>query len=142
MAYIQILNGPNLDLLGRREPDIYGHLTLAEINGGIESSYPNTEFHFAQYNGEGDIIDTLHLVGFDPDCIGIVLNAAAYTHYSYAIADAIAAIAAPVVEVHISNVHARESFRTQSVIAPVCVGTIAGFGAESYILAVQALLDL
>ena len=142
MAYIQILNGPNLDRLGRREPEIYGHLTLAEINGGIESSYPNTEFRFAQHNGEGDIIDTLHLAGFDPDCIGIVLNAAAYTHYSYAIADAIAAIPDPVVEVHISNVHARESFRAQSVIAPVCAGTIAGFGAESYILAVQALLDL
>ncbi len=95
----------------------------------------------AQYNSEGEIIDALHHAGFDPDCIGIALNAGAYTHYSYAIADAIAAISVPVVEVHMSNVHSREEFRHRSVIAPVCAGTISGFGEKSYRLALEAIMQ-
>lgn len=140
MKYILILNGPNLNLLGKREPGIYGHSTLGSIIDGLKTAYPAVEIRAAQHNGEGELIDELHTAGFDTDCIGIAFNAGAYTHYSYAIADAIAAIPAPVVEVHISNVHAREEFRHRSVIAPVCRGTIAGFGTDSYRLAVEALL--
>lgn len=141
MAYILVLNGPNLNLLGRREPEIYGKQTLDDINAGLAARFPGVEFRFVQHNGEGELIGEIHASGFDPECLGIVLNAGAYTHYSYAIADAIAAIPAPVVETHISNVHARESFRRESVIAPVCAGTISGFGAESYALAVMAIID-
>ena len=142
MKYIMIINGPNLNLLGRREPEIYGHRTLDDINRDLaETLADGLCLETAQYNSEGDVIDALHKAGFDPECIGIVLNAGAYTHYSYAIADAIAAIDAPVVEVHISNVHAREEFRRTSVIAPVCAGTIAGFGEKSYKLALAALMD-
>lgn len=140
MKYILILNGPNLNLLGKREPEIYGHTTLDSIISGLRTAFPTTELRHAQHNGEGELIDELHLAGFDSDCIGIAFNAGAYTHYSFAIADAIAAIPAPVIEVHISNVHAREEFRHRSVIAPVCRGTIAGFGTDSYRLAVEALL--
>lgn len=140
MKYILILNGPNLNLLGKREPGIYGHTTLDSIISGLVSAFPETTLRHAQHNGEGELIDELHRAGFDPDCIGIAFNAGAYTHYSYAIADAIAAIPAQVVEVHISNVHAREEFRHRSVIAPVCRGTIAGFGADSYRLAIEAIL--
>lgn len=140
MKYILILNGPNLNLLGKREPGIYGHSTLRSIIDGLKAAYPAVEIRAAQHNGEGELIDELHTAGFDSDCIGIAFNAGAYTHYSYAIADAIAAIPVPVVEVHISNVHAREEFRHRSVIAPVCRGTIAGFGTDSYRLAVEALL--
>ncbi|MDE6526577.1 MAG: type II 3-dehydroquinate dehydratase [Muribaculaceae bacterium] len=140
MKYYLILNGPNLNLLGRREPEIYGHDTLDDINRSIAAMLADGEsLEARQFNGEGDIIDALHQAGFDADCVGIVLNAGAYTHYSYAIADAIAAIEVPVVEVHISNVHAREDFRRKSVIAPVCAGTISGFGADSYRLALTAL---
>lgn len=140
MKYILILNGPNLNLLGKREPGIYGHSALGSIIDGLKAAYPAVEIRAVQHNGEGELIDELHTAGFDTDCIGIAFNAGAYTHYSYAIADAIAAIPAPVVEVHISNVHAREEFRHRSVIAPVCRGTIAGFGTDSYRLAVEALL--
>ena len=139
--YILVLNGPNLNLLGRREPEIYGTTTLSGINAALEEAFPQIELRFAQHNSEGDIIDELHAAGFDPQCLGIALNAGAYTHYSYAIADAIAAVPAPVVEVHMSNVHAREEFRAKSVIAPVCRGTVAGFGALSYRLAIEALID-
>ena len=139
--YILILNGPNLNLLGRREPEIYGTATLADLCASIGSRFPEQPLRFAQHNGEGEIIDELHSAGFDSSCLGIVLNAGAYTHYSYAIADAIAAIPVPVVETHISNIHAREAFRATSVIAPVCAGTVAGFGTESYNLAIQALID-
>ncbi len=142
MAYILILNGPNLNLLGRREPEIYGSQTLSDINDSLKSAFPEAGLRFAQHNGEGELIEALHTAGFDPDCRGIAFNAGAFTHYSYAIADAIAAIPAPVVEVHMSNVHAREEFRHTSVIAPVCRGTIAGFGANSYHLAVAAILAL
>lgn len=142
MAYILILNGPNLNLTGHRNPEIYGNETLEEINRGLVEALPAGMALVAeQYNGEGEIIDALHRVGFDAECLGVVLNAGAYTHYSYAIADAIAAIDAPVIEVHMSNVHAREEFRHTSVISAACRGTIAGFGKMSYTLAVRALLD-
>ena len=140
MAYIQIINGPNLNLLGKRRPEVYGTTGLDDINASLSDHFRGTEFRFMQSNSEGEIIDAIHKAGFDADCLGIVLNAGAYTHYSYAIADAIEAVAAPVVEVHISNIHAREEFRSRSVIAPVCRGSIAGFGARSYFLAVEVLL--
>ncbi len=140
MKYYLILNGPNLNLLGRRQPAVYGSDTLDDINRRLAMTLSGGESIVAeQYSAEGDIIDAIHRAGFDSDCLGIVLNAGAYTHYSYAIADAIAAVDVPVVEVHISNVHAREDFRRLSVIAPVCAGTIAGFGADSYRLALDAL---
>ena len=141
MKYILIINGPNLNLLGRREPEIYGSRALDDINRDLAATLPDGLcLETEQYSGEGEIIDALHRAGFDPDCLGIVLNAGAYTHYSYAIADAIAAISVPVVEAHISNVHAREDFRRTSVIAPVCAGTISGFGEASYRLALEAIM--
>ncbi len=140
MAYIQIINGPNLNLLGRRRPDIYGQSTLDDINDELRGRFAATELRFAQSNSEGTIIEAIHAAGFDSECLGIVLNAGAYTHYSYAIADAIEAVDVPVVEVHISNIHAREDFRNRSVIAPVCRGSIAGFGKYSYFLAIEAIL--
>ena len=138
--YILILNGPNLNLLGQREPEIYGYETLDDINAWLDVEC-GVRLLFEQRNGEGELIDLLHDMGNDADCAGIVLNAGAYTHYSYAIADAIAAIAAPVVEVHMSNIAAREEFRRTSVIAPVCAGTVAGFGKAGYALAVKAIAE-
>ncbi len=140
--YIQIINGPNLNLLGMREPEIYGTETLDDIILGVRSRFPNTAFADAQYNSEGDIIDTIHDAGTDPDCLGIILNAGAYTHTSLAIADAIRAISTPVVEVHLSNIAAREAIRHTSLIAGACRGTITGFGAQVYDLAVRAILSL
>lgn len=133
-----ILNGPNLNMLGVREPDIYGKNTLAAVEEEIRKRVGNRcELEFFQTNSEGGIIDKLH----STDADGVVLNAGAYTHYSYAIHDAIKSIPAPVVEVHLSNIHAREEYRHRSVIAAACVGSICGFGTESYILAATALLD-
>lgn len=137
-----ILNGPNLNLLGVREPGIYGDTGLEEMNREI-SDYADRQgiaCDFYQSNSEGGIIDRLHAAR--TAYAGVVLNAGAYTHYSIAIRDAISAIQLPVVEVHLSNVHAREEFRHQSVIAPVCVGGIFGFGKNSYRLAVDALAAL
>lgn len=138
--YIAVINGPNLNLLGKRQPEIYGTMTLEELCFKVAAEVENVALQFVQHNSEGDIIDSIHSFGFDKDCMGIVLNAGAYTHYSYAIADAIAAIPLPVVEVHISNIAAREEFRSRSVIAPVCRGSIAGFGIASYTLAVTYLI--
>lgn len=138
---ILILNGPNLNLLGRREPAIYGNASMKSIFTALQQEYPGIELLYFQSNSEGEIIDRLHAAGFDPACRGIVLNAGAYTHTSLAIADAIAAIETPVVEVHLSNIFARESIRHTSLIAPVCKGSISGFGAMSYSLAVKALLE-
>ncbi len=141
--YILTVNGPNLNLLGKREPEIYGTRTLDDINAMLVTAFAGrVELRFVQSNSEGAIIDAIHEAGFDPACLGIALNAGAYTHYSYAIADAIAAVPVPVVEVHISNPQAREQFRRTSVIAPVCRGTVSGFGANSYVLAVNAILNL
>ena len=137
---ILVLNGPNLNLLGLREPGVYGSEGYEEICRFVKqrARARGAEIQFAQSNSEGGMIDLLHgAVGvYD----GIVLNAGAYTHYSYAIRDAIAAIRLPVVEVHLSNIHAREEFRHTSVIAPVCIGQISGFGKTSYVLGVEALL--
>lgn len=133
---ILILNGPNLNLLGRRQPEIYGDTTLAASVDLLSATFPEVEIEHFQSNHEGDIIDRLQTTDAD----GIVLNAGGYTHTSVAIADAIAAIATPVVEVHISNIAVREPFRRKSLISAVCVGTIAGFGIDSYRLGVEALL--
>lgn len=139
---VLVLHGPNLDLLGERETGIYGKDTLENINGEImrEAQNLGLDCEIHQSNSEGEIIDLLHSARgvFD----GVVINAAAYTHYSIAIRDAIAAIRIPCIEVHMSNVFAREQFRHHSVIAPVCAGSIAGFGKNSYILAINGLKDL
>ncbi|MDR1572474.1 MAG: type II 3-dehydroquinate dehydratase [Clostridiales Family XIII bacterium] len=139
MKKIAVINGPNMNLLGRREPDRYGSLTLEAINARIEAEAAalGAECEFFQSNLEGEIVTAIQ-GAWDAD--GVILNAAAYTHYSVAIRDAVAAIAAPVVEVHMSNVHAREGFRRRSLIAPVCAGSISGFGAAGYSLALLALL--
>ena len=137
---ILVVNGPNLNLLGLRQPEIYGYSTLSDIISGLAAIFPDIEIEHFQSNHEGLIIDKLHAAGYDPDYIGIVLNAGAFTHTSLAIADAIAAISRPVVEVHLSNVFAREQIRHRSLIAPVCRGSISGFGVKSYELAVRALL--
>lgn len=138
---VLIINGPNLNLLGVRQPEIYGRTTLTDIIAGLAALFPEVEIEHFQSNHEGDIIDRLQEVGFDAAYIGIVLNAGAYTHTSLAIADAIAAISRPVVEVHLSNIFAREEIRHRSLIAPVCKGSVSGFGSKSYELAVRALLS-
>lgn len=139
MKSIVIINGPNLNLLGTREPNIYGNQSFDDYLASLPTLYPNVHFEYFQSNHEGDLIDKLHAVGFSVD--GIVLNAGAYTHTSIALADAIKAISSPVVEVHISNVHARESFRRQSFLSPVCKGVICGFGLQSYTLAIATLIN-
>lgn len=142
MKKILVIHGPNLNLLGEREPGVYGSDTFETVNNEIvqKAKECNFECEVFQSNHEGEIIDKLHSARLEFD--GIVLNAGAYTHYSYAIRDAIAAIKIPVVEVHMSNVHKREAFRHHSVISPVCVGVIAGFGKTSYLLGIEALADI
>ncbi|MBQ5331597.1 MAG: type II 3-dehydroquinate dehydratase [Oscillospiraceae bacterium] len=137
MKKILIMNGPNLNLLGVREPGIYGGDSLSSINEEIrkKAEEKGMETDFFQSNHEGELIDRLHAAMGKYD--GIIFNAGAYTHYSYAIRDAIAAIKVPVIEVHISNVHTREEFRHKSVISPVCVGVVAGLGKKSYICALE-----
>jgi 3-dehydroquinate dehydratase-2 len=135
---IIILNGPNLNLLGKREPDVYGNTSFESYFDSLKSNYPTIELTYFQSNIEGEIIDKLQEVGFSYD--GIILNAAAYTHTSVGIGDAIKAITTPVIEVHISNTYARESFRHQSFIAPNAKGIIMGFGLKSYELALQSFL--
>ena len=138
---ILVLHGPNLNLLGTREPEVYGTLTLNEINARLETMFQErgVEFRFFQSNSEGALIDAIHEARDWAD--GIVFNPGAYTHTSYALRDAIAAIGLPTVEVHLSNVYAREEFRHRSVIAPACVGKIAGFGWYSYVLGVEGILQ-
>lgn len=140
MKKILILNGPNLNLLGRREPAVYGTQTLGSIIEGLRREFPDCTVDHFQSNSEGALIDCLHEAGFGK-YDGIVLNAGAYTHTSLALADAIAAITAPVVEVHLSNVFAREEIRHRSLIAAVCAGSISGFGVKSYSLGVRALIE-
>jgi len=139
MKKFLLLNGPNLNLLGTREPEIYGADTLENIERDVCACADElgVEVVCKQTNHEGEIIDLLHMARDEFD--GILLNAGAYTHYSIAIRDAIAAIELPCVEIHLSNVHKREEFRHHSVIAPVCVGVICGFGKMSYLLALEAL---
>lgn len=134
---ILVLNGPNLNLLGRREPDTYGSATLADLEKQLRERFPAHTIEFRQSNVEGELIDRLHEANGEAD--GVIFNPGGYTHSSVALRDAVAAIDAPVVEVHISNTAARESFRHVSLIAPVCAGQITGFGLDGYRLAVLAL---
>jgi 3-dehydroquinate dehydratase-2 len=141
MRAILVLHGPNLNLLGRREPDVYGRLSLAEVNRAIQrhGRARRVRIDCRQSNHEGQLVDWIQAAereGFG----GIVMNPGAFTHYSLALRDAVASISLPVVEVHLSNVHAREEFRRHSVIAVVARGQIAGFGARSYVLGIDALL--
>ena len=136
---ILIINGPNLNLLGTREPQHYGTGTMDGVLDALKSQYPRVEFDYYQSNVEGFLIDRLHKTLEEP-CDGVVLNAGGYTHTSVALRDAIAAIKVPVVEVHVSNVHSREEFRHRSLISAVCKGVICGFGLDSYRLGVEALL--
>ncbi len=136
---VLVLHGPNLNLLGTREPDVYGRTTLAEVNERLQelAQQWGMELTHLQSNHEGQMIDALHEARGTVDWV--ILNPAAFTHYSYAIRDALAAVEIPTIEVHLSNVHQREEFRTHSVTAPVCVGQITGFGVESYVLALEAI---
>ncbi|MCM2302299.1 MAG: type II 3-dehydroquinate dehydratase [Flavobacteriaceae bacterium] len=137
---IIIINGPNLNLLGKREPEIYGSISFENYFETLKAQFPQVELHYFQSNIEGELINKLQEIGFLFD--GIILNAAAYTHTSIGIGDAVKSIKTPVIEVHISNVTAREPFRHTSFIAPNAVGIIAGFGLNSYNLAVEAFLKM
>ncbi|MDD7185186.1 MAG: type II 3-dehydroquinate dehydratase [Ruminococcus sp.] len=139
---ILVIHGPNLNLLGEREPGVYGNTNIETLNRNIieRAKEQGLECEIFQSNHEGAIIDKLHSARLQFD--GVIINAGAYTHYSYAIRDAISAIKIPCIEVHISNVFARDEFRSKSVIAPVCKGSISGFGLNSYYLAVMALSDM
>jgi 3-dehydroquinate dehydratase-2 len=137
---ILVLNGPNLNLLGKREPGIYGNDTMGASFAALQARFPDVVLSYYQSNVEGELINKLHEVGFSYD--GIVLNAGAYTHTSVALHDAIKAIATPVVEVHISNVYQRETYRHTSLITGACLGVIGGFGMDSYRLAIEALIQL
>ena len=136
---ILIINGPNLNLLGKREKSVYGESSFEDYLELLRKHYPDHIIHYFQQNIEGELIDQIHKYGFDID--GIILNAGAYTHTSIALSDAIRAIPAPVVEVHISNIHNRESYRHVSMIAAACKGSVIGFGLDSYRLAVEALVN-
>ncbi len=137
---IYIINGPNLNLLGLREPGVYGGMAFSDYLSQLKEAYPGIEFGYFQSNVEGELINAIQEAGFGSD--GIILNAGGYTHTSVAIRDAIKAVPAPVVEVHISNVHAREAFRHQSMLSAACLGVITGFGLDSYRLAVEAILSI
>jgi len=132
---IQIINGPNLNLLGKREPSIYGNQSFDEFFETLRARFPNLELHYYQSNVEGEIINKLHEVGFSFN--GIIINAGAYTHTSVAIHDALGAIKTPAIEVHISNVYAREEFRHKSLITSKCIGMLTGFGMEGYAMALD-----
>lgn len=132
---IQIINGPNLNLLGKREPEVYGNKSFEDYLEALKKQFPDVEIHYFQSNVEGELVNKLHEVGFSFD--GIILNAGAYTHTSVALHDAIGGIKTPVAEVHISNVYAREEFRHKSLITSKCIGLITGFGMEGYALALN-----
>lgn len=138
MKKIQIINGPNLNLLGKREPAVYGNASFEGFLEQLRAAYPQCEISYYQSNIEGEMINKIHETGFDYD--GIILNAGAYTHTSIALHDAIKAVTTPVVEVHISNVHTRETFRHVSMISAACRGVILGFGLDSYRLALESFI--
>ena len=134
-----IINGPNLNLLGKREPEVYGSQTFEDYLAVLQTRYPEVALHYFQSNSEGELIDKIHEIGFTYD--GIILNAGGYTHTSVALADAVKAVPTPVVEVHISNIFAREAFRHPSYLSPVVKGSIVGFGMKSYELALQSFMS-
>jgi 3-dehydroquinate dehydratase-2 len=136
------MNGPNLSRLGKREPEVYGYRTLSDINNTLAESFPDMTFEFFQTEEEGELLEKLFDCEDRGSYAGVVLNAGALTHYSIALRDAISAVRVPVVEVHLSNIYAREEFRRKSVISEVCTGVISGFGANSYHLGVRAILGL
>jgi 3-dehydroquinate dehydratase II len=136
---IQIINGPNLNLLGKREPEKYGSESFENYLGTLKLSFPKLEIEYYQSNVEGEIINKIHEVGFTFD--GIILNAGGYTHTSVSIADAVSAVSAPVIEVHITNISAREGFRHNSIVGRYCTGSIIGMGLFGYKLAVEALIE-
>lgn len=138
MKKIQIINGPNLNLLGKREPTVYGNISFESYLTELQTAYPMCRIDYFQSNIEGEMINKIHETGFSYD--GIILNAGAYTHTSVALHDAIKAVTAPVVEVHISNVHQREAFRHVSMLSAACKGVILGFGLDSYRLALEGLI--
>jgi 3-dehydroquinate dehydratase-2 len=138
MKKILILNGPNLNLLGKREPGVYGNQSFEDYFQALKNTFPDTELHYFQSNHEGALIDKIHEIGFSFD--GIVINAGGYTHTSIALADALSAVTTPAVEVHISNIHARESFRHHSYLTSRCKGMICGLGLKGYELAVRFFL--
>jgi 3-dehydroquinate dehydratase II len=135
---ILVLNGPNLNLLGEREPSVYGRETLPDIEKALIKMFPKVQLEFRQTNVEGELVTMIHVARKKQN--GIVFNPGAYTHYSIALRDAVASISIPVVEVHLSNIHAREDFRKNSMIAPACIGQISGFGIYSYALGITALV--
>jgi len=140
MKTILIINGPNLNLLGKREPHIYGSRTFVDYLETVEAQFPDVQLRYFQSNHEGELLDKIHELGFTVD--GIVINAGALTHTSIALADALLAVTAPAVEVHISNVHARETFRHHSYLSAVCKGVIVGLGLTGYELAIRYLIDV
>ena len=139
MKHIEIINGPNLNLTGKREPAIYGNTTMEEIVDALRRRFPDVEIGYYQSNVEGEIINRLHEVGFSAQ--GIILNAGGYSHTSVAIHDAIAAITTPVIEVHISNIYAREEYRRHSLLSDVCRGVVCGLGLAGYRFAVESFLN-
>lgn len=143
---IAIINGPNLNMLGRRNPAIYGSQSIADLLADAESlvkqlSGGTEHLEYFQSNSEGELVDKLQEFGFDPDCRGIVINPGAYAHYSYAIHDACEMSPAPIIVVHISNIHSREEFRHTDVVAPACRGSICGLGLGGYLLAIRAIFE-
>lgn len=140
MKHIEIINGPNLNLTGRREPSVYGTTSMENMLAGLREWFPEVEIGYYQSNIEGEIIDRLQAVGFSAD--GIVLNAGGYSHTSVAIHDAVAAITTPVIEVHISNIYAREEYRRHSLLSDACRGVICGLGLDGYRFALEALMRL
>jgi 3-dehydroquinate dehydratase II len=136
---IQIINGPNLNLLGKREPDKYGNVSFESYLDTLRRQFPDIKIEYYQSNVEGEIINKIHQVGFDYD--GIILNAGGYTHTSVSIADAVSAVSAPVIEVHITNISAREGFRHNSIVGRYCTGSIIGLGLPGYRLAIEAMIE-